>query len=160
MRRYSQRRSPYTTADLLSLPQFQANGATPLGEAILKSIQLMEERVADYRAHGIPNYIGWQFVLSDGASTDDIEPAIRAVRRGEQNRSFVFFAVGVDGADMNELARFSAVRPPLYLKNTATFSQLFLWLSASLKSVSRSSPSQSVPLSNPTAPGGWGQAPS
>ena len=144
----------YTTADRLSLPRFQANGDTPMGEAILKSIAMMRDRVAEYQANGIPSFVGWQFLLTDGVWTDDIEPAIKAIHQGEKNNDFVFFCVGVDGADMKQLARLSSCRPPLYLKNIQSFGPMFEWLSKSLKLVSRSKPGQSISLPNTS---GWGQ---
>jgi len=64
----------------------------------------------------------------------------------------VFFAVGVEDAKMDILAAIST-REPLKLRGLS-FRELFLWLSQSMQSVSRSSPGDKLTL---PAPSGWAE---
>lgn len=148
-----------TVAEFASATDFNpqpltAKGGTPMGEAIVTAIDLVTARQAQYRQAGISTYRPWIFLITDGAPTDDIERAVRLVREGEERNSFSFFAVGVDGADMNVLARLSA-KAPVQLRGLA-FGDMFQWLSSSLSAVSRSSVGSAVQLSNPAGPQGWG----
>ena len=144
----------FETASVFQPPWLRALGDTPMGAAITSGVELVRLRKETYRSNGIAFYRPWIFLITDGAPTDAWAKAAKQVKDGEAAKAFAFFAVGVKGANIEVLKRIS-VREPLKLKGLH-FRGLFQWLSNSMKSISRSTPGDEVPLKNPTeGPEGW-----
>lgn len=141
---------PFQGAETFQPPILSPKGATPMGEAIETALNLVYERKQEYRQNGIAYYRPWIFLITDGAPTDDWQNAADLVKEGESAKAFAFFAIGVENADMQTLSQIS-VREPLKLDGLK-FQELFRWLSSSLRSVSQSTPGESVPLASPS---GW-----
>src|SRR5690606_39048995 len=83
-------------------PQLEANGHTPMAEAIMRGIKQLEDRKSIYKKNGIPYYRPWIFLITDGEPTDGTEAwqmACDAVRLGEQQNRFLLFAVGTGSAN-------------------------------------------------------------
>ncbi len=146
----------FTSAQRWTPPHLEANGATPMGEAIVTGLNLVDQRKQVYREQGISYYRPWLFLITDGGPTDRWAEAARRVKVAEETKAGSFFAVGVDDADMGTLAQI-AVREPLQLRGLE-FGALFTWLSNSMAAVSRSQVGEEVPLSNPATPSGWSKA--
>jgi len=144
--------SEFNTADFFLDPTLEAEGDTPLGEAITRGIDMVRKRKDEYRANGISFYRPWIFLITDGSPTDEWQRAAAAVREGENSKSFAFFAVGVQNADMAVLRQLT-VRQPLKLQGLK-FREFFQWLSNSMKSASRSNPGDRILLSPPS---GWSE---
>ena len=143
----------FVTVDNFTPPTLLADGVTPMGQAIDYALDLLETRKATYKENGIQYYRPWVFLVTDGAPTDSWQRAARRIKEGEANGKFSFFAVAVEGADMNTLKQIAPPeRPPVTLKGL-DFSALFVWLSTSMKRVSSGKIGEAVPL----PPVGWGQ---
>lgn len=143
-------------------PVLSAGGYTPMGEAILKAIDLIELRKQQYKDKGIDYYRPWIFMITDGDPTD-MQPGdskwndvIRKVHDGEANKKFMFFAVAVEPANTELLRQIAPHnRPPVRLKE-GRFKDLFNWLSKSQAKVSSSKVGEQIALENPIA-AGWGE---
>ncbi len=68
-----------------------------MGAAITKALDMVEERKREYRANGISYYRPWIFLITDGAPTDEWQAAANKVFRGEEDKRFAFFSIGVQG---------------------------------------------------------------
>jgi uncharacterized protein YegL len=97
----------FHTADAFQPPRLSTSGDTPMGAAIMQGIEMVRQRKDSYKTNGISYYRPWIFLITDGAPTDQWAAAADALRQGEANNAFSFFAVGVQGADMNTLNQIS-----------------------------------------------------
>jgi uncharacterized protein YegL len=132
----------FTEGRDLQPQRFPADGATPMGAALNLAADELTKQKQAHKAAGLLYYRPWLFLISDGTPTDEdvFEEAAARVRAMEAAHSVNVFSVGVgEDAEMSQLAKISAARPPLKLKGLS-FIELFQWLSASMKAVSQSAP--------------------
>lgn len=142
-------RQDFVTAGQFEPVHLEASGGTPMGAAIERAIELVEDRKRQYKANGVLYYRPWVFLITDGEPTDEWAGAATRVRQAEEGNGLAFFAVGVEGANMDVLSQI-AVRDPLKLQGLK-FVELFVWLSQSQRTVSSSKPGDQTAL--PTVEG-------
>lgn len=144
----------FVTADQFTPPILTAQGLTSMGGGIHKSLDLIEERKAQYRSNGVAYYRPWIFMITDGEPQGEpdevVEQASQRVQSDESNKRVAFFSVGVENANIARLSQLT-VRTPLKL-NGLNFVEMFVWLSASMSAVSHSKVDEQVAL----PPIGWG----
>ena len=144
----------FVTADQFTPPILTAQGLTTMGAGIHKSLDLIQERKAQYRSNGVAYYRPWIFMITDGEPQGEpdeaIDQASQRLQSDESGKRVAFFSVGVENANMMRLSQLT-VRTPLKL-NGLNFVEMFVWLSASMSAVSHSKVDEQVAL----PPIGWG----
>lgn len=143
----------FATIDQMQVPELVADGYTPMGEAIEYGLNLLEGRKEIYKGHGVQYYRPWIFLITDGAPTDSWQNAAQRIKQGESQRKFCFFAVGVDGVDLETLKQIAPLERPPALLQGLDFKSLFIWLSTSMKRVSSGKVGEAIAL----PPVGWAQ---
>lgn len=117
-------------------PMLMADGDTPMGAAIVEGFRLVAERQTLYKQAQLSSYAPWYVLITDGEATDDLAAAKKLIEAAEKANKGLFYAIGVEGADMAELKALS-VREPLALDGLQ-YGELFKWLSTSLSTASKS----------------------
>jgi uncharacterized protein YegL len=129
----------FVTVDQFQPPVLTTTGYTAMGSGIHMALDLLQQRKAVYKSNGVAYYRPWVMLITDGeprGETQDIVfSAMQRLKREEQDRHVTLFAVGVDGANMIQLAEITSCTP---IKLTGlNFNELFVWLSASMSSVAQ-----------------------
>jgi len=143
----------FVTADQFDPPTLTAQGSTHMGAAIHQALDMIQARKEQYRANGIVYYRPWVFMITDGEPQGEPEDVVKIaagrIREDEESKRVVFFAVGVENANMPRLGDI-VVRTPVKLKGL-NFVDMFQWLSRSMQAVSHSKVGDQVALPPP----GW-----
>lgn len=143
----------FITANEFEPPVIKLGGDTPMGEAVETALALLRDRKEIYKANGVDYFRPWMFLVTDGAPNPGSNwmEAAEHVKQEEVRKGVIFYGVGVQRANLKNLACFSDQRPPVRLKGLA-FRDLFQWLSKSLSAVAQSKPGDQVAL----PPVNWG----
>ncbi len=143
----------FTTVDSWQPPTLVTTGDTPLGKAVRDGLLLLRKRKDAIRSHGIELLRPWVFLITDGEPTDSWKDLPASLASEAEARAYLFYCVGVQGANLDVLRELSPSNPPLRLVGLK-FNELFKWLSSSLSKVGQSKPGDKVKL-DPTT--GWGE---
>ena len=147
----------FTSPEKFDPPVFEAKGATPMGQAIRTSLQMLRDRKVVLRNNGMQLLRPLIFLISDGSPTDKWVDIPAMIKDGEENKSFLLTAIGVKDADfavLNELMhkKGNGQRREALRLDGLRFQELFQWLSASIKTASHTAPGSEPEFDSPT---GW-----
>jgi len=146
----------FVTVDRFDPPELHAAGQTHMAAGITQALNLVDNRKSVYKENGISYYRPWIFMVTDGQpegeSDDVVLKAAQQIKDRESSKKVAFFAVGVEGANMSRLAQLT-VRQPVKLKGLK-FTDMFVWLSASMQTISHS---EVTDVMIGLKPIGWGQ---
>jgi uncharacterized protein YegL len=141
-----------TVQDFITIDQFyppilKASGSTSMGQGIESALNQLESRRETYKSYGITCYQPRIILITDGGPTDGEywKTAAQRVRLGAED-NFLFYAVGVQGADMNTLRQIAPVNTPPVMLQGLNFKEFFKWLSDSMVVVSQSKIGEQVSL--------------
>jgi len=137
-------------------PVLTAQYQTFMGTAISEALDKIDDRKTEYKENGIQYYRPWLFLLTDGHPEGEelgvVEEAKLRLRKQQDGKHVKVFPVAVgDGVDLTELTEIAGAEA-LRLNETK-FSELFVWLSASLTVVSHSDVNVGAQMSLP--PPNW-----
>ena len=148
--------------DLISLdtdlPILNIGGVTNLVAGMNKAIELVTDRKNFYKSNGEQYYRPFIVLFTDGAPTntpEEIEELDQNIQKLFDEKRFIFLPFGVDGADMQLLAKLAAQTADERLKNIGTafamkdvtkFTEVFQFVSASISGIMEKGGTQAVQL--------------
>jgi uncharacterized protein YegL len=144
----------FTPAAVWKPPVLQAAGDTPLGRGMLTGLSLLHRRHGVYREHDLLYHPPTMVLITDGgenASQEEFARAGEIIRELERREAIRFYPIGVDGADMDQLATLS-IRPPYKLRGL-NFDRFFDWLARSVYKASQTVPGGGFNLDDPADAG-------
>lgn len=124
-------------------PVLKANGTTPTGAAVTTALQVIESQKAELRAAGVSYKRPIMLLMSDGAPTDEWEAVAELCRAAEADKKVTVMSVAV-GPTAGVLDQFSS-KGAKFLDNLQ-FKELFIWLSKSVRAVSRSAKGEAAQI--------------
>jgi uncharacterized protein YegL len=140
----------------LQIPQLQAGGSTQLAKGVKEAIVKVQNRKNWYRKTGQPYYRPFIFLITDGEpdGDQDMEELMMEINEGVNSKKFLFFPIGVQGANMKILQSIAhPSTPPMKLQGLK-FVEFFQWLSNSVGIITKSQADEFVHLPDASA---WGQ---
>lgn len=132
----------------IKLPTFMAGGGTPMGEAALEALDMLEDRKKQYKKNAVTYWQPWLVLMTDGAATDPDKVEIAAEKTCDliKNQKLNLFSIIIEPGISDELGKFCGKLAPL---DGVKFEEFFVWLSQSVAVVSESSPGIGFKLPDP-----------
>jgi uncharacterized protein YegL len=141
---------PRLMTEISDMPELTSNGSTKLVDGVRKAISKVEEQKKFYKDKGLNYYRPWIILMTDGEpdSDQDINGLAKDIKNGEDQKRFIFFAFGVQDANMNMLKSICNKYQAEKLKGI-NFTEFFQWLSASMGVIVQSAPEEDINLPKP-----------
>jgi uncharacterized protein YegL len=138
----------FITIDNFYPPKLIASGSTSMGQGIESALNQLESRKETYNIHGIPCYKPRIILITDGGPSDGEywKTVAQRVRQEDAEGNFLFYAVGVEGADMNILRQIATLDKPPVMLQGLKFKNFFQWLSDGMVMVSQSTIGEQISL--------------
>ena len=133
----------FRSIDDLIVPELEAAGMTPMGEAIMTALDLLEARLAEYHKIGVNYYRPWMVLMSDGCPTDRIFTAAERIAILSEKCELTVFPIAIGNADIAALQHLGYGRTPLHFKGPR-FAEFFQWLIRSISHVARTTPGKRI----------------
>ena len=157
---YAREAMPFSSAQNAKLPQLQANGGTPLGDAVKLSMELIHSRKEDFRLYGNDYYRPWLIIISDGDDTAcsawELDQIARELRQEYDNKHIHVMCITVGderSIECTSLMRLAPDHQVHYLRDLK-FKEFFSWLSRSIEKTSQSLQGEKLNLAPTTD---WGE---
>ena len=126
-------------------PELVAAGRTPTGAAVRVALKEIESQKEELRAAGVSYKRPIMMLMSDGEPTDEWEAIAAECRAAEAADKVTVMAIAVgESANKNVLDQFSS-RGAVKLSGLK-FKELFVWLSRSVRAVSKAVKGEAVQL--------------
>ena len=143
----------FTTVPNFDPPTLQVEGGTKMAAAMIKALDMVEDRKAQYKSNGISYFRPIIMLITDGAPEHDtpqeIQEATQRVITADDSRAASFFSFGIDNqADTRMISSMMPPHRPAIQLQTKHLTGLFEWLSASITAVSSSQPGERLTLPN------------
>lgn len=133
----------FTPVSKMDVPtiNYKERSLTPMGEAILASLKLLEIRKEEYKKRGMKYYQPWLVVLTDGEpegkdAIANYEEAVAQATQLEVSNKLVIFNIGIEAeANLGMLKRLSQKREEPIQVDATDLDALFTFLGSSSESV-------------------------
>ena len=139
-----------------AMPELRPGGSTKLVDAMRLAMEQVEGRKAWYKSTGQTYYRPFIVLMTDGEpdAGQDMAGLSHEISEAVGAKRFVFYALGVQGANIEKLAQICPPQYPPQKLAGLKFSEFFRWLSNSISIVSKSKEGDRL-LLPPTS--GWTQ---
>jgi len=126
-------------------PTLSAGGNAPIGDAVLKGLDMVEGHKSTYRREGHELFRPWILLFTDGkpeGGNTSIDQAAKAIAEAERKNHAIFWAAGTENADFDVLETLSQ-RSPTKI-STIDYSSIFRMPTAPLKTGNHQDPGDTI----------------